>query len=188
MHGQVHICMGPKLWCWSCLQALKCKRSAVGERSPCHTDAAPGASPPTFTCLLRCSRADSAHSQSSAHLWPAWLFSLIFRKVLLQPIPLEQIPYLSCQPLCYCKLSSTSFLTAWLLVSSKTVLGFSHKSRTVRPCHMPAPLGSRMSSSHTSLQGQSDSQKVRTFLVLKELLFTLSFPSARLAIPVVSFS
>lgn len=131
---------------------------------------------------------DSAHSQSSAHRWPAQLVSLRFRKVLLQPIPLEQIPYLSCQTLCYCKLSRTSFLTVWLLVSSKTVLGFSHKSRMVRPCHMPASLGNRMSSCHMSLQGQSDLQKVRTCLVLKELLFTLSFPSERSAIPVVSFS
>lgn len=99
---------------------------------------------------------------------------------------LEQVPYLSCQLFCHCKLSSTSFLTVWLLVSSKTVLGFSHKPSAVRPCHMAAPLGSRMSSSHTSLQGQSDSQKAPTSLVFKDLLLTLSFPSARSAIPVVS--
>lgn len=55
-------------------------------------------------------------------------------RVLFQPISLEQIPYLSCQLFCYYKLSSTNFLTAWLLVSSKIVLGFSHKSSAVRPC------------------------------------------------------
>lgn len=61
-------------------------------------------------------------------------------RVLLQPTSLEQIPHLSCQLFCYCKLPSTSFLTAWLLVSSKIGL-FSHQSSAVRPCHMPAPLG-----------------------------------------------
>lgn len=55
MHQQVHICMGPNLWCWSCPQALTCKKSAAGERSPHHTDAAPMASPPTSR-LLPCSR------------------------------------------------------------------------------------------------------------------------------------
>ena len=142
--------------------------------------------PRTSPALQRSS--NSTHSQSPARLWPACLFSLRFWKGLPQSVPLELIPYLSCQSSCYCKLSSTRFQTAWPLVSSITVLGFSHKSRTVRPCHMPAPLGSGMSSSHTSLQGQSDSQQVRTFLVLKEMLFTLSFPSAKSAIPVVWFS
>lgn len=48
--------MGPKLWCWSCPRALKCKKSAAGERSPRHIEAAPGASPSTSR-LLRCRRA-----------------------------------------------------------------------------------------------------------------------------------
>lgn len=73
-------------------------------------------------------------------------------------------------------------LAFWSLLK----LGFSHKSSAVRPCHMPAPPGSRMSSSHTSLQGPSDSQNARTSPFFKDLLLTLSFPSARSAIPVVS--
>lgn len=87
--------------------------------------------------------------------------------------------------MCYRKLSNAKYLKAWLLVSSRTALSFPRKSQTVRPCHTPAPLGSRMSSSHTSLQGLSGSQQVRTSRVLKEQqLFTLSFPAARSAVPV----
>lgn len=51
-----------------------------------------------------------------------------------------------------------------------------------------SPSGSRMSSSHTRLPGQSDSLHIRTFLVLKVLLFTLSFPSARSAVLLGSLS
>lgn len=97
---QVQLCTGPKLWHWSCIWPLKCKKSEF------------------------CS------SQLLLNTFLTWAVN-------------------------YSATASSQAQAFWQLgFWSLLKMGFSHKSSAVRPCHMPAPLGSRMSSSHTSLQGQ----------------------------------